>query len=65
VRLIQLFGLVCVVGTVAPLMNVQAVFADPARSWWGKVSSVAIAAACLAAIWFTVSLHLIWPNIDY
>jgi CubicO group peptidase (beta-lactamase class C family) len=65
VRLIQLFGLVCVVGTVAPLMNVQAVFVDPTRSWWGKVSSVAIAAACLAAIWFTVSLRLISPNIDY
>ena len=65
VRLIQLLGVVCLVGTVAPLMIVGMVFAAPARSWWAKVSSVAIASACLAAIWFTLSLHLITPNIDY
>jgi len=65
VRLIQAFGVICVVGTIAPLLNVRTVFADPARSWWGKVSSVGIAAACLACIWFVVSLRLIAPNIDY
>jgi CubicO group peptidase (beta-lactamase class C family) len=65
VRLIQLFGLVCVIGTIAPILNVGAVFADPARGWWARVSSVGILAACAAAIWFTLSLHLISPNIDY
>ncbi len=65
VRLIQLVGVVCVVGTVAPLMNVGTVFANPARSWWTKVSSVAIAAACLASIWFALSLRLITLNIAY
>ncbi|HEY0437654.1 MAG TPA: serine hydrolase domain-containing protein [Phenylobacterium sp.] len=65
VRLIQLFGLVCALGTAAPLLNVRQVFADPARGWWARVSSVAIAASCLAAIWFVVSLKLISPNIDY
>ncbi|HEY2751197.1 serine hydrolase domain-containing protein [Phenylobacterium sp.] len=65
VRLIQLLGVVCLVGTIAPLLNVRTVFADPARSWWAKVSSVAIAAACLAAIWFVASLHLITLNIAY
>ena len=44
-RLIQLVGVIGVVGTVAPLMNVGAVFADPSRGWWAKVSSVAIALA--------------------
>ncbi|HEV2532758.1 MAG TPA: serine hydrolase domain-containing protein [Phenylobacterium sp.] len=65
VRLIQLLGVVCVVGTLAPLMNAGAVFADPARGWPAKVSSAAIAAACLACIWFIVTLRLIHPNIAY
>lgn len=64
-RLIQLVGVIGVVGTVAPLMNVGAVFADPSRGWWAKVSSVAIALACLAAIWFAFSLHLITAQIVY
>jgi CubicO group peptidase (beta-lactamase class C family) len=65
VRLIQLVGVICVVGTLAPLMNVGTVFADASRSWWARVSAVAIAAACLAAIWFVVSLRLITLNIAY
>jgi CubicO group peptidase (beta-lactamase class C family) len=65
VRLIQLFGVVCVVGTVAPLMNVATVFGDSTRGWWAKLSSVAIAAACLACVWFVVSLRLISLNIAY
>ena len=65
VRLIQLVGVVCIVGTVAPLLNVRAAFSDPARSRWSRLSCLAIAAACLAAIWFTLSLHLITANIDY
>ena len=65
VRLIQLFGVVCVAGTLAPLMNVGTVFADPARGWWAKVSSVAIAAACLTSIWFVISLRLITLTIAY
>jgi CubicO group peptidase (beta-lactamase class C family) len=64
-RIIQIVGLVGIVGAVAPLMNVGAVFADPSRGWWAKVSSVAIAFACLAAIWFALSLHLITPKIVY
>ena len=65
IRLIQLVGLVGVVGAIAPVANVVAVFADAGRSWWAKVSSVGIAAACLACIWFAFSLHLITLNIAY
>jgi CubicO group peptidase (beta-lactamase class C family) len=65
IRLIQLVGLVGVVGAVAPLVYVGVVFADPARSWWAKVSSVSIALACLACIWFAFSLHLITAQIAY
>jgi hypothetical protein len=65
IRLIQFVGLVAVLGTIAPVANVGAVFADPARGWWAKVSSVSIALACLAAIWFVISLKLITLQIAY
>jgi len=65
IRLIQLVGLVGVVGTVAPILNVRQVWNDAGRGWWARVSSVAIAAACLAAIWFVVSLKLITLQIAY
>jgi hypothetical protein len=65
IRLIQVVGLVGVVGVIAPVANVATVFADSERSWWAKVSSVGIAAACLACIWFAFSLHLITLKIAY
>ncbi|HEX4709970.1 serine hydrolase domain-containing protein [Phenylobacterium sp.] len=65
VRLIQFVGLVGVVGAIAPLANVAGIFTDASRSWWAKVSSTAIAVACLASIWFAFSLHLITLRIAY
>ncbi len=65
IRLIQLVGLVGVVGAIASIMNVGAVFSDPSRSWWAKVSSLAIAMACVAFIWFAFSLRLITLQIAY
>jgi hypothetical protein len=64
-RLMQLIGLVGVVGVLAPLANVAVVAGDPARSWWAKVSSVLIAIACVATIWFAFSLRLITLNLAY
>jgi CubicO group peptidase (beta-lactamase class C family) len=65
IRLIQLVGLVGVVGAIAPLANVATIFPDASRSWWAKVSSTAIALACLASIWFAFSLNLITLHIAY
>lgn len=65
IRLIQLVGVLAVVGTAAPLLNVVAVWRDPDRGLWAKVSSAAIVAACLAAIWFVFSLKLITTTIAY
>ena len=65
IRLIQLVGLIAIVGTAAPLANVAHIWRDPARGPFAKVSSTAIAAACLAAIWFVVSLKLITLDIAY
>ncbi|WP_372783202.1 serine hydrolase domain-containing protein [Phenylobacterium sp.] len=65
IRLIQLVGLVGVLGTLAPLANVATVFGDASRGWWAKVSSVSIAVACVACIWFAFSLRLITLHIAY
>jgi hypothetical protein len=65
IRLIQLIGVVAVVGAVAPIVNVGQVFSDPRRGWFAKVSSVVIALACVAGVWFAISLKLITPTIAY
>lgn len=68
-RLIQIVGLLGVVGVVAPLANLAMNQRHPAksgwRSWWGRLSSVLIAAACLATVWFAFALRLITPNLAY
>jgi len=65
IRMIQVVGLLCVVGALAPLANAATVIADSSRSWFAKVSSVSIAWACLAGIWFMISLRLITLHIAY
>lgn len=65
IRLIQVVGLAAIVGAIAPLSNVGQVFSDPSRGWFAKVSSVAIAAASVAGIWFVISLKLITATIAY
>lgn len=65
IRLIQLVGLVGVVGLAAPIANAALVVSDGSRGWFAKISAVAIAAACSAAVWFAFSLRLITPAIAY
>jgi hypothetical protein len=65
IRLIQAVGVVAVVGALAPLANLAEVWRDAQRGAWAKVSSLSIAASCLAAIWFVVSLKLITLKIAY
>ena len=64
-RLIQAVGLVGAVGALAPLANAALVLRSGDRSWWAKVSSVLIAVACVAAVWFLFSLRLITLHIAY
>jgi len=65
IRLIQLVGVLAIVGTAAPLANAVEVWRNAGRGLWAKVSSAAIAASCLAAIWFVISLKLITLQIAY
>jgi CubicO group peptidase (beta-lactamase class C family) len=64
-RIIQLIGVVGVIGVIAPLANAAVIFTQPGRSWWAKVSSTFIAIACLATVWFVISLRLITLHIAY
>ena len=64
-RLIQLVGLIGAIGTLAALANAAVVLRSGDRSWWAKVSSVLIAIACVAAVWFQLSLHLLTLRIAY
>jgi hypothetical protein len=65
IRGLQLLGLLGVIGAVVAVINAVAVVQDSGRSWWAKVSSVLIAIACLAFVWFQFSLHLLTPTIAY
>jgi CubicO group peptidase (beta-lactamase class C family) len=64
-RLIQLIGVVGVIGALASLANAAVVVGDRSRGWWAKLWSVLIALACLATIWFAISLRLITPGLAY
>jgi hypothetical protein len=65
IRGIQLVGLVGCLGALVTLANVGEVFRDGSRGWFAKVSSVLIAIAALAFIWFQYSLGLITLHLAY
>jgi len=65
IRGIQLVGVIGCVGALVTLANVGQVFVDGSRSWFAKLSSVLIAVAALAFIWFQFSLDLITLHLAY
>jgi CubicO group peptidase (beta-lactamase class C family) len=65
IRGIQLVAIIGCVGALVTLANVGQMFRDPSRGWFAKVSSVLIAVAALAFVWFQVSLKLLTVNLAY
>lgn len=63
-RLIQLLGVLAVIGTVAAIMNARHAWCEPGR-WWRKVNSTALVLACLVIVWFAFSLHLLNLHLNY
>ncbi len=63
-RLIQLIGVLAILGTVAVAMNAVCAWRQPS-GWWRKTNSVLLLIACLAAIWFAFSLHLLNVHLNY
>lgn len=62
-RLIQLIGVLAIVGT---LVLANARHAWHATGGWGrKFNSIALVLACFATIWFAFSLHLLNLHLNY
>ncbi|HWE44870.1 MAG TPA: serine hydrolase domain-containing protein [Caulobacteraceae bacterium] len=64
-RLMQLIGVLTILGAVVGLWNLATVWGDASRGWWAKLSSLLIAVALLSAVWFIFALHLITLSLDY
>jgi CubicO group peptidase (beta-lactamase class C family) len=64
-RGLQLLGVLGALGAVAAVLNAATILRAGDRGWWAKVSSVLIAAACLAFVWFQLSLHLLTFALAY
>ncbi|HEX8776775.1 MAG TPA: serine hydrolase domain-containing protein [Rhodanobacter sp.] len=64
-RLIQLAGLLAVLGFAAAAMNAWHAWRARGGGWWRKVNSVALLLACIATLWFVASLHLLGLRLDY
>ena len=63
-RLIQLIGVLAILGTIAVVMNAVCAWRQPS-GWWRKTNSLLLLIACLAAIWFAFSLHLLNVHLNY
>ena len=63
-RMIQLIGMLAIIGTVPVAMNAVSAFRLPS-GWWRKTNSVLLLMACLAMIWFAFSLHLLNLHLNY
>ena len=63
--LLQIVGVIGIIGTLAALWEVRIAFADSARPWWTKATDVLIAVACLSTVWFAVTLNLVNFNLNY
>jgi CubicO group peptidase (beta-lactamase class C family) len=58
-RIAQLLCLVGAIGAVPALWQLLVTWGDRAASWWAKLSTVLVAIACVAFVWFVLTLHLV------
>ena len=63
-RLIQLVGVLAIIGTIAAAMNAFHAWHEHG-GWWRKLNSTALVLACFAMIWFAFSLHLLNLHLNY
>ena len=63
-RLLQLIGLLACLGTIAVAMNAWHAWRE-AGGWWRKLGSLVLLLACLVAVWFTFSQHLLSLHLYY
>jgi len=64
-RLIQLFGWLGVIGTLIALYNALRSWQDSARWLWSKIGDTLIALACLGAVCFVFTWHMLHWSLKY
>jgi len=64
-RLMQLGGLIGVIGMIAVAYNALGVWRNRQRWFWSKVGESAIALACLSLTWFIFDWHLLALSLKY
>jgi CubicO group peptidase (beta-lactamase class C family) len=63
-RLLQLIGLLASAGTIAVAMNAWHAWREPG-GWWRKLASLVLLLACVVAVWFAYSQHLLSLHLNY
>jgi len=64
-RLMQLLGLLAVIGTLAALYNARCAWGNRARWIWSKLGESVIALGCLGLTWFIFTWHLLAWSLNY
>jgi CubicO group peptidase (beta-lactamase class C family) len=64
-RIAQVLTALGAVGALVALWNAFVTVTGTTRGWWGKTSSVIIALACLAFVWFVTAFHLLSFSLLY
>jgi hypothetical protein len=63
--LLEVLGVIGIVGTIIPLYNLNLALSDRTRPWWTKVTDGLVALACLATIWIAVTLNFVNFHFNY
>lgn len=64
-RLLQVLGVVSVLGTIPVMRYVMSAWRTSRGRWWLKISSSALAFACLATVWFIAAFRLLSLDLNY
>jgi len=65
IRVAQGLCLLGVVGTMISLWNAFLAWTRKGRSLWAKISATVIALACVAFVWFVLTLNLVTISLNY
>lgn len=65
IRLLQAVTLIGCLGAIAAGWNAVAISRDSKYSWYVKVSSIALAVACLAMVWLSINLNVLAPSGEF
>jgi len=65
IRVAQGLCLLGVIGTVIALWNASLAWTRKGRGRWAKISATLIAFACVAFVWFVITVKLVTPGLNY